>query len=516
MNNSSSLTIQFQSLLSSGLYNFDSKRFRKASLEKRVEGWTETWGAAKNGDGRDDDNDDVSKQQSCWEQDTQDVGLLLATRHPQQYSVILTQFRVAWLEQVVLRIAKIPHVVVNSTYVCSEATGQLPYLQDSGYVPSSSSPSHNPSPPRPVLVGRHHPSNLIDHYSTDNHILKYLMDKSDSSSGRHIDLDSCLSSDHQRGLARCYLRMIQSDLDMALMYLRYEDRDCWNQVYRRQYLDAGSLVVEENNHMEQHNWFRRLQGGLQASMDRSVWRRRLIEYSTQVQSIQSVVERVKDCYQSLEAQLSSHTRPYLLGTDTPALVDAYLFAHLADAVGDVHLVVVLASFPRLVQFLQMMIETYFLDDVVERSDWAQWNRKQNETNAFQRIPIIKSAETDTASTAVKNPEYKDAVELMEALLLQKSDLNVILRTAKTKRDREPWPEPSKPTETTLYRWCMGEDIEMKKRKKNENDDDNDPSKALRKKLMRDQIRNDQVWMSGVFAASVIAILMMQGGNDTSA
>lgn len=521
--NPSSTLLHVQSFLSTGLYNFDSSRFQKPSLEERVEGWTETWGAKASDDGDHNDNDEdddrtAKRRRSCWEQENDDVELLLATSHP-QYPIILTQFRVAWLEQVVLRIAKIPHIVLNSTYLCSEATGELPYLQDldSPLIRSQeqtenfksvkqtalrgqSSLSSTP----PVLVGRRHPSILIDHYSTDNHILKYLKDE------RGIDFDTCLTSDHQRGLARCFLRMIQSDLNASLTYLRYEDRNCWEQVYLQQYLHAGH-PVDRN---ERPGWFQILQGRLQASMHRSVWRRRLIEYSSQVQSVEQVVERVKECYQSLDAQLSSHSKPYLLGTDKPALVDAYLFGHLADAIGDVNLVVILASFPRLVQFLQMMVQTNFLDGCVEKSDWAKWNRGQNESNAFQQIPIMKSAWSSSKSTKGK-PKFQDAVELMESLSLQKSDLNVILTTAKAKRDREPWPEASRPIDSMLYRWCMGEDIEMKRPTKKASDDD-DPGKALRKKVLREQTRHDQTWISGVLAASVIAILLMQAGNTSTA
>jgi Glutathione S-transferase, C-terminal domain len=509
----SSIALQVRSLIATGMYNFDSKRFQKASLETRVEGWTETWGSsANNNDGDDIDNvDDDFTNSGCWEKEKEDLKLLLATSHPQQ-PIVLTQFRPAWLEQIVLRIAKVPHIVINSTYVCCEATGELPYLRDFSPLKLSLTQKANDDEatkqiefqdqmrisPSPVLVGRCHPSNLIDRSLDQNDILSYLK------VGRGIDLDTCLTSDHQRDLASCFLRMIQSDLDNALMYLRYEDRDAWEQVYRRQYLHAGCLSPHDQQ--SRSRWFHHIQGRFQASLDRSIWRRRLIEYSGRVHSVAQVLDRVKTCYESLESQLACHSKSYLLGTDNPALVDAYLFSHLADALGDVHLVVVLASFPRLVQFAQMMIQTFFLDSLVENSDWGKWNRNQNESNAFQQIPIMKSTWSSRSTTGT--PKFKDAVELMESLTLQNDDLHVVLTTAKTKRDREPWPEPNRPTETLLYRWRMGEDLEMKKGAKNSKEE---PENALRKKLMRDQIRNDQMWISGVLGASIIAILLMQGG-----
>jgi hypothetical protein len=56
---------------------------------------------------------------------------------------------------------------------------------------------------------------------------------------------------------------------------------------------------------------------------------------------------------------------------------------------------------------------------------------------------------------------------------------------------------------------------MKRPTKKASDDD-DPGKALRKKVLREQTRHDQTWISGVLAASIIAILLMQAGNTSTA
>jgi hypothetical protein len=233
-------------------------------------------------------------------------------------------------------------------------------------------------------------------------------------------------------------------------------------------------------------------------MERAMARRGLVEYGRNV-NIKQAVERAKEVYEALENQLSSHGKGFLLGGDEPSLVDALLWAHLADALCDVHLVVVLATFPGLIKYFQEINKTYFTGKL---DKWDEWNHQQNMKNAFNQIPI------DGKGTASKS-NFKDAIELMQSLSLRNQELNEVLAAAKAKRAEEPWPVAPAPTESFLYRWRMGDDFQ-KPRQVPETEEN-----PIRKKMQRDQVRNDQVWISGVAGVSAIALLLLQGSSKES-
>ena len=504
---SSSASTIFLSWLATGIYNLDSKRFQKASLNTRVEGWTETWGNKE-------ENEEVTNEEETTtsdadvktksksdtigtEIDDRSVSILLSTPHP-QLPIVLTQHRPAWLEQMVLRIAGIPHIVINSKYISNEATGQLPYLSDC--IPSKP----------PILVGRDHPTNLETNTTTSNNsILAYLQDY------RDVDLDrqASLTSDTQRGLSRCFQMMIHSELSNIMLYLRYEDSDSsWEQVYRKQYIEASNIIIPNKeplstNEIRKNSWVMQLRGRLQASMERAVERKRLLGFDGEKNSIKKLLQRANDAYSTLDNQLSETNKNttkqnYLLGTERPALVDVLLWAHLAEALCDVHLVVLLASHPNLVKYFQHMYRTYFSTSD-EKCDWKDWNEQQNLNNAFQKIPTLGKPKQTQASA------FKDAVDLMQKLSLQKQELIEVLGAVKAKRMADPLPKPRQPTSSVMYRYCMGS--ESLKNKKNQTPTEKEQN-PIRQKLMRDQVRNDQMWISGIVGVSAVVILLIQGGN----
>lgn len=457
-------SITIPAFLATGVYNLDGSRFDRAPLDTRKEGWTEAWGC-----------DDGKKQNdSVWNTvDEQAIQMLLATPHP-QIPLVLTQFRPAYFEQLFLRIAAIPHIVVNSPYISNEATGPLPYLRDYQTIPA--------------LVGRQHPSNIAPlNPKCNNSILDYLM------STRAINLDASLATTEQKIMSKCLMTLISAELEDIVVFLRYEDHDAFEQVYRGRYLQASSLY--------HGTWISNLKGRFQACMERAVSRRRGIEYN-KTTSIRQAVQNAKEAYQMLEDQLTSHNQPYLLKTDKPSLVDVALWAHLADALCDVHLVVVLSCFPELVQYFQHMYKTYFPGNL---GAWDQWNLKQNLENSFQDIPMDGGKKLSAKSS------YTDAIELMQSLSMRKQDLQEVLDAAKAKRKEESWPETPKPTESLLYRWRMGEDPG----KYAETSDPQEKSNPGRKKMIREQERNDQIWISGVAGVSILVVFALQGAASQS-
>lgn len=452
------------SLLAAGIYNLDSARNTAAPRDARKTGWTEAWGA--------DEIEDLSR----FILDTEAIGSLLSTPHPQT-ELILTQFRPAWVEQMILRMAKTPFVVVNSNHIASEATGPLPYLRD-----------HEDSSKPPALVGRNHPSNITSpNPLAQNHILEYLKTE------RNIDLDRALTTSEQKSLSKCLMTLVQAELYPILTYLRYEDYDAWEQVYRRQYLHASSPRPSSN-------WFVYLHGRFQASLERLTMRQRLVEVTQSLSSIPRAVARAKEAYTALDMQLQRHGGKYILDTNTPTVVDAVVWAHLAEALCDVHLVVLLADFKNLVRYFQDLHKTYF---EVAATPWEEWNRSQNNQNAFQQLPFKDEKKLNATG-------FKDAIDLMQTMSLQNHDLQEVLGTTKTKIASELRPRRTPVTETLFYRWRMGEDINRKAEETSSEQDD--PQNELRKRIMRDQARYDQLWISGVVGVSAIAILLLQGNS----
>jgi len=491
--------------MASGIYNLESQRFQKASLDTREEGWTETWGIEQNGTSNEEST-------SCGENvglghgieikiDDECISELLSTPHP-QLEITLTQHRPAWFEQMLMRVAGIPHIVLNSNHISNEATGQLPYLR---YCERSKPP---------ILVGRNQRSYRKNSGSVSNNsILEYLQDY------RNVDLDkqAGLTTDKQRGLSRCFRYIVDLELSKILSYLRFEDLDVWEQVYREQYVRASNVEVNREiglGSINRNNWFMQLRGRLQGSMERAVERKRLFGNGEDRQeTIDNLLERASEAYFAIDCQLLSLIEKqdgkhcnhnYLLGTARPALVDVLLWAHLAEAICDAHLVVILASYPRLVTYFQNMYRTYF-STIDENSDtmcaWTSWNEEQNLANAFQKIPTLSK------STMNQCEIFKDAFDFMQKSSLHNQDLQDFLEAVKVMRAEECQPKSRKPTSYLLYRWCMGDTFKQNHEKAKEQQ-----GNSQRQKLLREQARNDQMWISGIVGVSAIALILIQAGN----
>lgn len=499
----STASILAQSFVANGIFNLDSKRFASPTLDHRKRGWTEAWGVEDTNLSSDDlatkeyhdhleslDNDAISST-------------LLATPYPQQLSskssapieVTLFQYRPAYLEQVVLQMLNIPHIVVNCAYVATEATGPLPCLRELSKEADRAS----------VLVGRHHTSRHASP-AARNHILDYLLkaQSSDTTDGGNV-LDKHLTK-QQRAQSTAFATMIQSELQTILHFLRYEDLDAWEQVYRPQALQASKST----------SYLAHMGGRVQAWSERAMGRRRLGE-AVRSMSIAQAIERAKEIYACLETQLGGNQQQmsgednsnktsdtYLLGAAKPSLVDAMLFDHLADALCDVHLVVCLADFPNLVAYFSNMCNRFFITSGGSSKttpEWLTWNRRQNRDNPFHQLPIAMNRKST-------KPHFKDAIELMQSLSMRIQKLQEVLDVTKRKRVEEPWPAPSDPTKSNLYRWRMGEDLMQ--RKKAPEEEDPMMASPQRKKLLRDQQRNDQIWASGVLGVSALAIILLRG------
>jgi len=86
----------FVSWVSSGIFNLDSKRFRRASLDTRSEGWTETWGGKAQGlsdaESTTSDGNCKPEDQGKFDIDDEFISQLFSTPYPQT-EIVLAQYR---------------------------------------------------------------------------------------------------------------------------------------------------------------------------------------------------------------------------------------------------------------------------------------------------------------------------------------------------------------------------------------------------------------------------------------
>lgn len=434
-----------QSTIATSASNLDSRRFRNPSLDNRTESWTEIWGVP-------DEKPDATEEQVIAEQ--------LRTVYP-KLPITLIQFRPAWMEQLVLKIAKLPYVVVNSSYAATESTGSLPYLRDL---------TENKAP---ALVGRYHP--VKNGPSETNAVLDYLQ------SAHNICLDGTLSAS-QKAQSHLLKSLILHELRPLLETFRFEDTDAWEQIYRPQYIDASKGQNYNQGIFSVGSWW-------QTWSVRAVARKELLAKGWTLQKAQRMA---RPCYATFETALEQHN-PYLLGTKTASTVDCLLFDHLAEALCNVHLVVILADFPRLIQFFQQLYETHFRLEKCDTEEWKLWNRQENLINSFQTLPIEKKKQSS-------DQPFTNALELMQSLSVHQHDLQEVLTVMKEKRALEARAMPRKAM-STIYRWRMGDDLF-----EGAKDEGNEAEKqSPQEKWRKDQKYSDEVWISAVVAISLAVI-----------
>ena len=501
-----------QTALASSITNLYSQDRDEFSATARTLGWTEVWG---------DEAGLVDANAEYWNDEEEQVTYLTASslseasRLLPDISVTLVQFRPAWLEQLVLRIANIPHIVINSPYASTESTGPLPYLKDN-------------FKDQPILVGRNHPgmrlrkevvedggigftSEQMTHKPErhTNCILDYLQ------SQRGLDLDAPLKQgsgnnkkqNSQQSLADLLTLLVTTKLEKSLVVLRYEDEDAWGQVYRKQCLQSSRNAEAENSESseqssEKNNSWRlpTMRGLFQAWSERAIARKAL-RFGGPCLSVKEARLEARKAYEILEHQLEQRSQEnhYLLNTTKPVMVDVILWAHLADALCDINLVTVLADFPLLVKYFQRMYDVYFATSgtvvMIGSKDpdtWKVWNKHENHANAFQQIPL--ESEMNKSKDVPK--KYTHALELMQNLSVRDHDLLETLKVGNAARANE----------AMLVSRRSGASKNLSSTPKSKPKDEEEKSELTAiEKVRRQQQRSDQIWISVVGGAAAAAM-----------
>jgi hypothetical protein len=461
--------------VSNTLQNWDTQRPYSARLDERIQGFTEEWDSINAT--VDDSNNVVSARNHHPRQ--HDIGSPDQLLHP-ECRIRLHQYRPAWLEQLVLRVGKVPHVVINSPYAVTEVTGPLPYLQDfDGGVTNKDSP--------PAMVGRYQ---IIDETNVQNSILDYLKQH------RGVDLDSILLDEEQIQKSASFVAILRDTLNPCLLALRYNaDSSAWDQIYRAQCISATSG--------SSNTWMCRPMLGMWQARSERVHSISNLTTSHRRQTKESIIEMTRCTYAIFEHQLKtnqSKSKQFLLDTDRPTMVDCLLWDHVMQALADIHLVIVLADFPALLNFTQNIWDKYSFGTIIEdvhsqgSSAWV-WNMEENAMNAFTRIPLIpESQQIENGSVT------STGVDLINKLSMLQTDLRKSLALAKQQRSTISYQIYRHQSWATWHRWRMGGGF-LPIIKGTRND-----TTATEESSRRQYERNDEIWMMSVVATTVIAMV----------
>jgi hypothetical protein len=503
-NSNNELWLTFLQALTSNLYNYSQSRRYPPLLSKRQEAFTESWPTAADAAGCHNNNSSNSFRIA------DDASLLLATEHPSLLSsepeqqpfflLKLVQFEPAWEEQLALHLAKIPFVVVNSSFACMEATGPLPCLYDlrRGGVP--------------CMVGRYSKSSGGSG-SNNSSIVQYIMADNSDNNNSHLPPESSKSHSSSSSLAKLLERMIVNDLRTSLTVLKYQQYPHWHQVYRSQYQQAAA---SGNNSAGW--WWASLQTFSVRLWHRYQVSRLELTTAQAIQQAQTVFRVLEEHLQQIittnaestsSSSSSSQGYHYLLGTETPTLVDVFLWGCLADALTNVHLVVVLADFPQLCAYAQRIWDTYFDSSSLinnnnnnnATTEWQQWNAQENARNVFCQLPLVQDKKHVS--------EYKHALELMEQLSLQGHNLHKHLLLAKDLRRMHDQSVPNQPYYYhqpwhTWHRWRMGGDWYPSQSAASSSKEG--PTEEA-EKSKREYKRNDDVWMATATFSILASVLL---------
>lgn len=316
--------------------------------------------------------------------------------------ITLTQHRVAWLEQIVLRITGTPHLVFNSSYSFCESTGPLPFVQ-----------SYDHELKHAHLVGRYNPNGCsynddresfsqeenksFSEIYTGSDILLYLCvehgidldsefvatDSSNGHTGRRL-VSKLTKSQAIDRLA--YMSVIRDELNLILQSIRFCDelsyRTCYIPTSRKMCLNHYGERFDKNGKTERRflpfffypfhlkSVWERMGAISNLKHLRSYWGKVVPTKSGEKMNTHAAISLADEIYTALndrlcqikQQQVDSLDPVFLLGIKWPTKVDALMFAHLAEAMSEIRLFPLFSRHDALVTFFRYMFNTYFGPD----------------------------------------------------------------------------------------------------------------------------------------------------------
>lgn len=224
------------------------------------------------------------------------------------YPFVLLQFRPAFALQLYLRFVRAPYVVRNLEYPVLETVGQLPVLMDGHFLL-----------PEEDALGY-----LREHYPA-------------------LDLDAKLSG-ARRAQVLALHALVREKLAPAVGASRYRDERNFVQNVRAVILRATRFplgpaisTAERRRGMQEQRWRGLADGGM---------------------GVGEVLTRAQGVYRELDNLLGASTGDFFFGRE-PTSFDACLFGHLAEALADVNVLVIVSTFDNLMRFFRRIAEEFF-------------------------------------------------------------------------------------------------------------------------------------------------------------
>lgn len=499
---------QIQSILANGLTNLSATNPNTPSHHVRKEGWTEVFG---NLTAYDASKTAPSSELSSAGTSAGTRSMIHIGSNKDPRNIQVSQYRMCWTVQLLLRIYSIPHQVINTPYISNQSTGAYPQYRN---IPSR------------LIIG-------------NRDILPHLAEELKVEQGIGLTF-------HQRSECHC-LSSLLDQLDFILKGLRYGDKDSWEHIYKKQCIRGTTL---HTNSYEQKSFDHDDIGYWNGFAWYQAWAERAV-YMNEVKNglgsgfssnsrqmhdkldIDQLISLAREGYAALDSKLERGDGT-LLGTESLTVEDIRLFGHLAEALCDVNLVKALAEKKNLITFFQGVYQKYFGKDYlmesiaanensgedgkekgnqeIESLAWIKANDRVNASNQFNRIPMNGSFKIKSA----KGDGYKDAIEIMQTVALHCHDLREVLADMALQRAEEDALKAKSSigskSGSLLNKWLMGGDLEMNSNNDDvpgdgDNDDADEGTNAKQiKQMMKEAKKNDEIWITGVICATAIGLL----------
>jgi len=244
------------------------------------------------------------------------------------------QFRPAWAIQAYLRLSSTPYCVVNSSYPMKEPTGLLPQIHDGHFlVPARDS-------------------------------IAYLQTN-------HKDLDTSLS-ETEKADSLAYSNLITHQLQTILEYFQYIDEEGQNQTT----MPLFQRVIPFPLYHILKVYFK------QNSLSK------IKAHGLDKLSADELIDLASSLYAKIERRLPEDEGGRFFFGVKPASVDAFLFAHVAEATNSIHLLPVVTKFRKLSKYFEHICQRFFSGDysmyppamrsAMQRADYINSNNEFNQ------------------------------------------------------------------------------------------------------------------------------------------
>lgn len=399
--------------------------------------------------------------------------------------VHLFQFRIAWYEQTVLRILRIPHSISNSAYIATESTGALPYLKDSK---------------RGVFVGRRHPgmqgrsfdswshgnsdsleSNSFTSTSTSvggSDIVSYLK-------GIELDPDAHLSAD-ERNDSMAYSSIICNQLQPLLNALIFADVDKYESTHKDLTLEACLGVRGQWKYFKMLSrfqaWSEKLTilSKLKKNDQISCSGRTLVQGRYRV-DVSETLKSITQIFSAFNSRLAN--RSFIASSTHPSSVDALLFSCLCESLGDAHLISILPQFHHLCSFFAMLYKKFYSEFSLANEDVNELMKQNNYTN-------------------VSNIFYQNLLENFNSIQFVEDIMTVKEAALADKGAGVNW-----------ERFRLGGNLLKRKQTHSNVDVYETPNNKEKDKLIKKNEESDSMWWSSVVVASALFFAVFNGSGS---